>query len=107
MLDGFLESVTHLPILARFAIARIVILTLAPLVPAHSAAGNRLIDEPALNGVLVLVLVTSVLGPILTERFGKRMEAAWQGEPVTEKVDESAPITARFRGRQEVPSCES
>jgi Kef-type K+ transport system membrane component KefB len=37
--------------------------------------GNGLIDEPILNSVLVLVVVSSVLGPILTEVFGKRMAA--------------------------------
>jgi Kef-type K+ transport system membrane component KefB len=40
---------------------------------AMDANGNRLIDEPILNSVLVLVVVTSVLGPVLTEVFGKRM----------------------------------
>jgi Kef-type K+ transport system membrane component KefB len=40
---------------------------------AKDAGGNRLIDEPILNSVLVLVVVTSVLGPVLTEVFGKRM----------------------------------
>jgi Kef-type K+ transport system membrane component KefB len=42
---------------------------------ARNAAGDRLIDEPILNSVLVLVVVTSVLGPILTEVFGKRLAA--------------------------------
>jgi Kef-type K+ transport system membrane component KefB len=36
------------------------------------AAGVRLIDEPVINTVLVLVVVTSVLGPILTEYFGRQ-----------------------------------
>ena len=43
---------------------------------SENAAGAGLIDEPVLNSVLVLVVVTSVLGPVLTERFGKRMVAA-------------------------------
>jgi Kef-type K+ transport system membrane component KefB len=42
---------------------------------AKDAAGRPLIDEPVLNSVIVLVVVTSVLGPILTEVFGKRMVA--------------------------------
>jgi hypothetical protein len=42
---------------------------------AKDAAGNGLIDEPILNSILVLVVVTSVLGPILTEVFGARMAA--------------------------------
>jgi Kef-type K+ transport system membrane component KefB len=40
---------------------------------AKDAEGRRLIDEPVLNCVIVLMVVTSVLGPILTERFGKRL----------------------------------
>jgi Kef-type K+ transport system membrane component KefB len=37
-----------------------------------NAAGVRLIDEPVINTVLVLVVVTSILGPILTESFGRQ-----------------------------------
>jgi Kef-type K+ transport system membrane component KefB len=39
---------------------------------AKNAAGVRLIDEPVINTVLVLVVVTSVLGPTLTEYFGRQ-----------------------------------
>jgi Kef-type K+ transport system membrane component KefB len=39
---------------------------------AKNAAGVRLIDEPMVNAVLVLVVVTSILGPILTEFFGRQ-----------------------------------
>jgi Kef-type K+ transport system membrane component KefB len=39
---------------------------------ARNAAGDRLIDEPVINTVLVLVVVTSILGPILTEQFGRQ-----------------------------------
>ncbi len=56
--------------------------TLAVALTAYqvkNAAGQRLIDEPVLNSVLVLVVVTSVLGPVLTERYGKRIVAAAQG----------------------------
>jgi Kef-type K+ transport system membrane component KefB len=42
---------------------------------AKNAAGTRLIDEPVLNSVIVLMVVTSVLGPILTEFFGRRLAA--------------------------------
>jgi Kef-type K+ transport system membrane component KefB len=42
---------------------------------AKSADGARLIDEPVLNSVIVLMVVTSVLGPVLTEYFGQRMAA--------------------------------
>jgi hypothetical protein len=34
-----------------------------------NAAGERLLDEKMLNAVLVLLVVTSMLGPVLTERF--------------------------------------
>jgi Kef-type K+ transport system membrane component KefB len=43
---------------------------------AKNADGASLIDEPVLNSVLVLVVVTSILGPVLTERYGDRMVAA-------------------------------
>jgi Kef-type K+ transport system membrane component KefB len=42
---------------------------------AKAADGTRLIDEPVLNSVIVLMVVTSVLGPILTELFGRRLAA--------------------------------
>jgi Kef-type K+ transport system membrane component KefB len=47
----------------------------ATLVAIHTkdAAGTRLIDEPVINTVLVLVVVTSILGPILTEHFGRQL----------------------------------
>jgi Kef-type K+ transport system membrane component KefB len=41
----------------------------------RNAAGVRLIDEPAINTVLVLVVVTSILGPMLTEHFGRQLVA--------------------------------
>ena len=50
--------------------------TLAATVVAydtHNAAGQRMLDTTMLNAVLVLMLVTSVLGPLLTERFAPRM----------------------------------
>ena len=37
-----------------------------------NAAGARLIDEPLINTVLVMVVVTSILGPILTDHFGRQ-----------------------------------
>jgi Kef-type K+ transport system membrane component KefB len=50
--------------------------TLAAALVAYNttnAAGERLIGEPVLNSVIVLLVVTSVLGPILTEAFAKRL----------------------------------
>jgi Na+:H+ antiporter len=38
-----------------------------------NSAGQRLVDERLLNVVLVVVLVTSILGPVLTEHFAPRM----------------------------------
>ena len=42
----------------------------------RNAEGVRLIDEPVLNTVIVLMVVTSVLGPVLTERFGQQLVQA-------------------------------
>jgi Kef-type K+ transport system membrane component KefB len=39
----------------------------------RNATGQRLLDSTMLNAVLVLMLVTSILGPVLTERFAPRM----------------------------------
>ena len=50
--------------------------TLAATLVAHEtlgAAGQRLLDDRMLNVVLVLVLVTAILGPVLTERFAPRL----------------------------------
>jgi Kef-type K+ transport system membrane component KefB len=50
--------------------------TLAATLVAHdtlSAAGQRLLDDRMLNVVLVLVLVTAILGPVLTEHFATRL----------------------------------
>jgi hypothetical protein len=49
--------------------------TLATAIVAYqtkNSAGVRLIDEPVINTVLVLVVVTSLLGPVLTEYFGRQ-----------------------------------
>jgi Kef-type K+ transport system membrane component KefB len=44
----------------------------------RNAAGARLIDEPMINTVLVMVVVTSILGPILTEYFGRQRLAQYE-----------------------------
>jgi Kef-type K+ transport system membrane component KefB len=49
--------------------------TLAATIVAYQTKNKweeRLIDEPVINTVLVLVVVTSILGPILTEHFGRQ-----------------------------------
>ncbi len=47
----------------------------ATLVAFHtfSQVGQRLVDDRLINVVLVLVLVTAVVGPLLTERFASRL----------------------------------
>ncbi len=42
----------------------------------YNAAGQPLLDSRMLNGVLIMVLVTSILGPVLTQRFAPRMLAS-------------------------------
>jgi Kef-type K+ transport system membrane component KefB len=52
--------------------------TLAATLVAHdtlNSAGQRLLDDRMFNVVLVLVFVTSVLGPLLTVRFATRLRA--------------------------------
>ena len=41
-------------------------------VHALNAAGERLLPEEIFNAVLVLLVVTSLLGPVLTELFSPR-----------------------------------
>lgn len=69
--------------------------TLAAALVAYdttNARGERLIGEPVLNSVIVLLVVTSVLGPVLTERFVKRLSAAGpQSEP---KRPPAAPVVS-------------
>jgi hypothetical protein len=47
-------------------------------------AGQRLADDHLLNAVLVLMLVTSILGPTLTERFAPALlqESPQPGSPL-------------------------
>ncbi len=51
--------------------------------------GERLIGEPVLNSVIVLLVVTSVLGPILTESFAKRLPT-----PTFKKLPDEKPADA-------------
>jgi Kef-type K+ transport system membrane component KefB len=57
---------------------------------AKNAAGVRLIDESVINAVLVLVVVTSILGPMLTEYFGRQRLA----EQAAAKASRILPETA-------------
>ena len=57
--------------------------TLAATLVAHEtlgAGGQRLLDDRMLNVVLVLVFATSVLGPVLTERFASRLTTGTRAE---------------------------
>jgi len=63
--------------------------TLAATLVAHDtlgAAGERLLDDRMLNVVLVLVFTTSVLGPVLTERFASCLTT---GTELNSIVDDS------------------
>ena len=51
--------------------------TLAAAVTAHQSmndAGERLIGDEVVNAVIVLMIVTAMVGPILTERFGRQIQ---------------------------------
>jgi len=61
--------------------------TLAATLVAYDTfnpAGQRLVDGHLLNAVLVLMLVTSILGPTLTERFAAALlqESPQAGSPL-------------------------
>jgi len=51
--------------------------TLAAAIAAYDAMdefGERLISESVLNAVIVLMVLTSILGPVLTEQFGQKIQ---------------------------------
>ena len=75
-LDGLLMWSLSLPQVAA---------TLAAALVAYGTLdqqGQRLIDEPILNTVIVLMVVTSILGPVLTERYSRLIVQRGQGKPV-------------------------
>ena len=47
-----------------------------------NASGARLLDEPMLNAVLALVVVSAVVGPVLTERALRRLKAETPSNPL-------------------------
>jgi Kef-type K+ transport system membrane component KefB len=48
----------------------------------HDPAGHPLLDETMLNAVLVMLVATSILGPVLTQRYAPQMRGlAGVGEP--------------------------
>lgn len=68
-IEGMLMGSLSLPQVASTLAAALVAFE------AKNSSDERLIDEPIVNTVIVLLVVTSSLGPILTERFGKRMSS--------------------------------
>ncbi len=50
--------------------------------------GERLIGEPVFDSVIVLMLVTSILGPILTERYGKKLSLSNDLVPLSDLKSE-------------------
>ncbi len=65
--EGFAMWSLSLPQVAATLAAAIVAFQ------AKNAAGAGLIDEPMVNTVIVMMLITSVLGPVLTERYCGRI----------------------------------
>jgi Kef-type K+ transport system membrane component KefB len=65
--EGLLMGALSLPQVAATLAAALVAFE------TKNSEGERLIDEPIINTVIVLMVITSVLGPILTEHFGKRL----------------------------------
>lgn len=60
--------------------------TLAATLVAYQSfnpAGERLIPETVLNSVIVLMVVTSILGPLLTARYASRLPLPSTNLPVT------------------------
>jgi Kef-type K+ transport system membrane component KefB len=48
--------------------------------------GSRLIDERILNAVFVLMLSTSILGPIMTQFFTPKMLRVWRGNAAQDRT---------------------
>lgn len=62
---------------------------------AVDAAGHRLIGQDVLSSILVMVLVTAITGPILTEIFSKKIKAA------DDATNPAIPTAAASRGARE------
>jgi Kef-type K+ transport system membrane component KefB len=76
-INGQLSGYGRDAILAQWSLSLPqVAATLAAALAAYDAVNGqdvRLITESVLNGVIVLMVVTAVLGPVLTEIFGRRL----------------------------------
>ena len=51
------------------------------------AGGQRLLDDQMLNAVLVMMVTTSILGPVMTERFGSHLARAAPARGVADLGD--------------------
>ena len=54
-----------------------------PKIPRHTSGSSNdgasaLSDEPVINTVAVLLVTTSILGPMLTERYGRTLAGRGQ-----------------------------
>jgi Kef-type K+ transport system membrane component KefB len=66
-----------------------------------NAAGQPLIPHEVLNAVLVLVVLTSICGPLLTQRFARRL--APEPPPDAKAPDAKAPAAAQALPPQQTP----
>ncbi len=67
--------------------------TLAAALAAYEAknvAGEGLINEAVFNTVIVLMLVTSILGPILTAQFGKKIPLPTTSRELDSELEETS-----------------
>lgn len=73
---------------------------------AVNAAGDQLIDQAMLNTILVLVVVSSLLGPIMTQRLLRSIPASDTGhEPLpTEPADISGAASPRVAQGHQTPA---
>lgn len=70
--------------------------TLASAVVAYNTVnskGERLLEMPYVNAALVLVVVTCVIGPILSQRFARQVKDEALPEPVSPPAAPPPPIT--------------
>jgi hypothetical protein len=68
--------------------------TLASAVVAHNtlnAAGDPLLDGIYVNVVLVLVVVTCIFGPILSERYARRLTGGKKSPDAASEAPAGAP----------------
>lgn len=86
--NGMMSGYTGAAMLTQWSLSLPqVAATLAAAIAAFNtinAEEVRLITEPVLNAVIVLMVVTSVLGPIMTRHFGSRMAAPTENANETE-----------------------